>query len=96
MPRYSSEGFDPPAPIALVEIRNRGTGQTIANVPMLMDTGADVTLVPQAALDQLQLTPEGGTAYELAGFSGERLVLAAVQLDLIFLPQDLSRPVFAC
>lgn len=84
MPKYSSEGFDPPAPIALVEIRNQRTGQTIVNVPMLMDTGADVTLVPQAALAQLQLTPDSGAAYELAGFSGERLVLAAVQLDLIF------------
>lgn len=87
MPIYSREGFDPPAPIAFVEIRNQATGQTVANVPMLMDTGADVTLVPQTALDNLQLTPIGETAYELAGFSGERLVLAAVSLDLIFCHQ---------
>jgi hypothetical protein len=84
MPTYNSEDFDPPAPVALVEIRSQITGQTIANVPMLMDTGADVTLVPQAVLDQLQLTPTGETAYELAGFGGEKLALAAVNLDLIF------------
>jgi len=84
MPIYNREDFDPPAPVALVEIRNQVTGQIVANVPMLMDTGADVTLVPQTVLNQLQLTPTGETAYELAGFGGEKLALAAVQLDLIF------------
>nr|MBI2904493.1 hypothetical protein [Chloroflexota bacterium] len=95
MPTYNRDDFDPPAPVALVEIRNQATGQTAANVVMLMDTGADVTLVPQAVLDQLQLAPTGETAYELAWFGGEKLVLAAVQLDLVFWPQDLSRPVLA-
>jgi hypothetical protein len=84
MPTYSSEDFDPPAPVALVEIRNPTTGQTIANVLMLMDTGADVTLVPQAVLDDLQLIPMSETAYELAGFGGEKRALSAVHLDLIF------------
>lgn len=84
MPTYNREDFDPPAPVALVEIRNQATGKTLANVPMLMDTGADVTLVPQIVLDQLQLVPTGEAAYELAGFGGEKVALAAVQLDLIF------------
>ncbi len=84
MPTYNRDDFDPPASVALVEIRNQITGQAAANVMMLMDTGADVTLVPQAVLDQLQLAPTGETAYELAGFGGEKLVLAAVQLDLVF------------
>jgi len=43
-----------------------------------------VTLVPQAALDHLQLAPTGETTYELAGFGGETRLLSAVQLDLIF------------
>jgi predicted aspartyl protease len=84
MPPYSRDGFDPPAPVALVEVRNRATGQSVANVPMLIDTGADVTLVPQAVLDRLQLTPAGETLYELTGIGGERLVVNAVQLDVIF------------
>ncbi len=84
MPTYNHNDFDPPAPVALVDIRDHTTGKTVANVPMLMDTGADVTLVPQAVLDHLQLSPTGEIAYELVGFGGERRVLAAAQLDLVF------------
>jgi len=84
MPTYNHDDFDPPAPVALVDLRDQATGKTVAHIPMLMDTGADVTLVPQAALDHLQLAPTGETAYELAGFGGETRLLSAVQLDLIF------------
>lgn len=84
MPAYNHDDFDPPAPVALVDIRDQATGKTITHIPMLMDTGADVTLVPQAALDHLQLAPSGETTYELAGFNGETCLFAAVQLDLVF------------
>ena len=85
MPAYNSDGFDPPAPFAWVEVRNSATGETLSNIPMLMDTGADVTLVPQTVLNHLRLTPAGDVAYELAGFGGERRVLAPVHLDVVFL-----------
>jgi hypothetical protein len=85
MPVYNAEHFDPPAPIALVELRHPATGEALADIPMLMDTGADVILVPQTALDQLHIAPAGDAPYELAGFGGEKRVLAAVRLDVIFL-----------
>jgi len=84
MPDYNAVDFDPPAPVALVELRHPVTGETLSNIRMLMDTGADVTLVPQDALDRLRVAPTGDAAYELAGFGGEQRVLAAVHLDLIF------------
>lgn len=84
MPNYNHEDFDPPAPMAWVDIRNPHTGQTLENVPMLIDTGADVTLVPQVVLDHLRLTTSDETAYELVGFSGERQTVTAVQLELLF------------
>jgi hypothetical protein len=54
MPACNHDDFDPPAPVALVDTRDRATGETITHIPMSMDTGADVTLVPLASLDHLQ------------------------------------------
>ena len=43
MPSYDAVDFDPPAPVA----RARVTSSTLtaADVPMLLDTGADVSVV---------------------------------------------------
>jgi len=46
MPKYDTENFDPPAPVAYVSIRDPETGASLSDVPMLIDTGADVTLLP--------------------------------------------------
>jgi hypothetical protein len=53
MPKYDADNFDPPAPVAYVSLRNPVTGISITDVPMLMDTGADVTLLPRGYVDQL-------------------------------------------
>jgi hypothetical protein len=42
MPKYDAENFDPPAPVAYVSLRDPATGASMSNVPMLIDTGADV------------------------------------------------------
>ena len=51
MPAYESESFDPPAPLARAVVA--GAGQTIADVRMLLDTGADVSVIPRAIAEQL-------------------------------------------
>ena len=51
MPEYESEGFDPPAPFARAAVA--GAGQTIADVRMLLDTGADVSVIPRAIAEAL-------------------------------------------
>jgi hypothetical protein len=48
MPAYDATGFRPPAPTALVTVRSPKTNVSIADVPMLLDTGADVSLVPHS------------------------------------------------
>ena len=53
MPEYDSENFDPPAPVAYVTLRNPATGVSLSNVPRLVNTGADVTLLPQESVEQL-------------------------------------------
>jgi hypothetical protein len=46
MPGYDPDQFDPPAPVARVELRDPASGAVVADVPMLIDTRADVTLLP--------------------------------------------------
>ena len=85
MPAYDSNLFNPPASLANVTLRNPSDGQTVSAVPMLLDSGADVTLIPQSSVDQLGLTAALNEGYELMGFDGSTSVAQVVMLDLIFL-----------
>lgn len=71
--------------MALVTLRNPGTHATVADVPMLVDTGADVTLLPQAMVEQLGVAIETSAGYELKGFDGHLSVAHSVEADLLFL-----------
>jgi hypothetical protein len=85
MPAYDGERFAPPAPLARVTLRHSDTGATLPDVPMLIDCGADVTLIPQASVNGLGVTVNSGRSYELIGFDGTKSVAQSVQLDLLFL-----------
>jgi hypothetical protein len=85
MPAYDSEWFAPPAPLARVTLRHPETGTTLPDVPLLIDYGADVTLIPQASVNPLGVSDGSGRVYELVGFDGNRSVAQAVRLDLLFL-----------
>ncbi len=45
MPHYDATRFEPPAPLAQVTICNPDNGTLNPDVPMLLDSGADVTLI---------------------------------------------------
>ena len=53
MPNYDTSSFDPPAPVARVTLRHPHNGATVSDVPLLLDTGADVTLLPRTAVERL-------------------------------------------
>jgi hypothetical protein len=44
MPAYDATRFTPPAPLAKVTLRNPANGAALPDVPMLLDSGADVTV----------------------------------------------------
>lgn len=81
MEAYDAVLFSPPAPLARVTLRNPDGGTTISGVPMLVDTGADVTLIPRSSVLQLGVTatPDG---YELMGFDGSKSLAQAVRLNM--------------
>lgn len=85
MPTYDANLFAPPAPLAQVVLRHPADSGQIATASMLLDTGADVTLVPAAIAAQLNLVAAAETQYELIGFAGARTMATAVQLEMIFL-----------
>ena len=85
MPAYDSQFFSPPAPLAKVTLRNQTNDKTVSDVPMLIDSGADVTLIPQQLITRLGVVIEPDTGYEVMGFDGKKSISQAVSLDMIFL-----------
>ena len=84
MPTYDTTHFEPPAPLAQVVLRHINTGAVRSNVPMLLDSGANVTLVPQVVISELGITPVPDRQYELIGFDGNASLAPVVQLELVF------------
>ena len=61
MPDYDSDLFIPPAPLARVTLPNSDSGATQKDVPMLLDTGADASLIPRASISLLGLATASDT-----------------------------------
>lgn len=90
---YNSELFDPPAPFTKVGLRNPQNKKRVSDVPMLLDTGADVTLLPTRFVENLEI----GFAEEpqkLEGFDGNVDLFQPVNLQLIFLGKRFSGTYF--
>jgi hypothetical protein len=81
---YDATHFQPPAPVATVTLRNPATGVVCADVPMLLDSGADVSLAPEAMVRQIGVTPTPGRQYQLVAFDGTMSFAPVVQLELVF------------
>lgn len=84
MPHYDETLFEPPAPVAQVTLRNPDTGMVVLDVPMLLDSGADVTLIPKVALNNLDISSVQDKRYKLIGFNGHPSFAPVVQLELVF------------
>lgn len=84
MPAYDATQFEPPAPLARVTLRNLDTDAVWSEVPMLLDSGADVTLIPQAAVSRLGVTVIPNRRYELIGFDGSVSFAPVVWRELVF------------
>lgn len=90
MPVYDSENFTPSAPVASVTLRHPTTGASLSGVLLLMDSGADVTLLPRKAVEALEVTPLAEIRYEVQGFDGSTQVAQAVSLELLFLDKKFT------
>lgn len=70
MPGYEAGNFDPPAPVARVEVS--GPGGHLSDVAMLLDSGADASSVPRRVVSAVGgvVTP---SSYELELLDGTRV-----------------------
>ncbi len=85
MPAYDATLFAPPAPLATVTLRNPVSDAVVSDVPMLLDSGADVTLVPYECAMQLGTPVDSNDNYELIAFDGNVSVAQVVTLHMVFL-----------
>lgn len=83
MPEYDRERFAPPAPVAMVRILHPDSGASVDRVPMLVDTGADATLLPRAVVESLGITPLR-EKYRLLSFDDTVSEAEAVRGHLVF------------
>ncbi len=84
-----NESFDPPAPLAEIILRNIETGERVKTVSVLLDTGADVSLLPSSAIEKLQIEPSGEKV-KLVGFGESENIADAYTLQIIFLGKRLT------
>ena len=85
MPSYDRQQFKPPAAVARVIVRDRNGARSVSDVAMLVDSGADVTLIPANCLDRLALRSEPEEGYLLRGFAGGTGAAKAVDAEIEFL-----------
>jgi hypothetical protein len=83
MQAYESDRFDPPAPLAFVTVKAVDSDLVIHGVPMLLDTGADVSLLPRPSIEAL-VSPNA-EEWELQGFDGTKSTSSVVRAELQFL-----------
>ena len=67
---------NPPAPLALVILKLEHPGIVIHDVPMLLGTGADVSLLPLSHVGPLASAV--GKQYELEAFDGTKSTAPAI------------------
>jgi hypothetical protein len=85
MPKYDSTLFEPPAPVARITLHNPRKNIFLDDVPMLIDTGADVSLVPRIYVEELEAWIDKEQVYELMSFDGEVSQTVATEVDVLFL-----------
>lgn len=54
-----NKALDPPAPFLDITISNRSNRRWRATIPSLLDTGSEITAIPERTIERLRLYPVG-------------------------------------
>ncbi len=66
-------------------LRPADGGRAVPHGLLLLDTGADITLVPWSAVERLGVPPLPDLRYELMAFDGTTSFVPAAALDMVLL-----------
>ncbi len=80
-----SNSYSPPAPVAQIKLRNTIGQKLISNVPTLLDTGSDITLLPKSFCEEIGAAISTTKFLELKGFDESTSIAFYTSLDLFFL-----------
>ena len=84
MPAYDDRLFSPAAAVVPVTLRGLHSIKIQSEILMLIDSGADVTLVPKSAVDSLELE-RSDRRFELVAFDGSKSESEEIHAELTFL-----------
>lgn len=85
MPKFEDERFKPPAPVASVSFTNPKNEKSVVDVLLLIDTGADISVVPESLVSDLEAENLPGAKYKTISFDGAIGHHRAVDLEMNFL-----------
>ena len=83
MNSYDEEFHSPPAPMARVALGRADTDARIESLRMLIDSGADLTVLPGIAIQELGIDVSEARAFEVEGYGGKRSQLPIVEAVLL-------------
>jgi hypothetical protein len=83
VPTYETGDFAPPAPVARAVVRGPA-GRTRSGVPLLLDTGADVSVVPRSAAAEVAAEVQP-SAVTIRFYDGSETVCDLAELSVEFL-----------
>lgn len=84
MTKYNDH-YDPPAPTAKIALKKIESRKRLSEIEMILDTGSDITILPQSVIDKLEIEPSSDQKYVLVGFDGSIMRSKIYNLQLIFL-----------
>jgi hypothetical protein len=84
MPAYDSDRFSPAAAVATVSVRSLDSGAVVDAVDMVLDSGADISALPNAVVETLGLVFTD-TSYEIMAYDNSLRTCRSVQAEVVFM-----------
>ena len=92
MPLYTTRGDNPPAAIAIVTLLSVDGSVHVDDIPMLLDTGADASVVPLEAVTRLGLSFLPNRSLEIESYDGTKNKINLVQMSMKFCAKRFRGP----